>query len=165
MLLITSIVGVLLFSSAFRGGIAPIAGSIAPKVEIYNQDSRISLDDHRGKYVMLSFWSAADARSRLKTIELYDLVNQTNKAVNNGKEPNIEFMAVNFDRSERLFREVVNRENLDISSQHYARGGQADAIRRDYGLEKGYKSFLIDPTGHIVAVNPDRNTLTKHLSL
>ena len=164
-LLIMSIVGVLLFSSAFRGGIAPVAGSIAPKVEIYNQDSRISLNDYRGKYVMLSFWSAADARSRMKTIELYGIVNQANETVNHGEEPNVEFMAVNFDRSERLFREIATRDNLDLSSQHFVRGTQAEAIKRDYGLEKGYRAFLIGPSGHILAVNPDKNTLKKYLSL
>lgn len=162
-MLIAGIVVLLLFSSAFRGGIAPLAGSIAPSVVVKNQDSEFMLDKLRGKYVMLSFWSSSDAGSRLRCNELNSFVKSFNES--NSKEEQICFMSVNFDRSERLFNEIMRRDNLDAYSQFYVSGHNASKIKRDYGLEKGFKTFLVDPSGVIVAVNPKIEDLTKILSL
>lgn len=162
-MLIAGIIVLLLFSSSFQGGIAPLAGSIAPSVAIKNQDSSISLDGYRGKYVFLSFWSSSDAESRIRCNEMNAFV----KSINNDlqKEGQVGMLSVNFDRSERLFNEILRRDNLDATVQFHVSGHGASKIKRDYGLEKGLKSFVIDPTGRIVAVNPKKEDLNKIFSL
>lgn len=161
--LMMSIFVVLVFSSAFKGsGIAPVRGSIAPAVRLDNNDNVISPENYNGKYLLLNFWSAADGKSRLKANELTAAVKELNK--NAGNRDKISLVSVNFDRSEKLFREIVKRDNLDAQSQFYATGKQADKLRRAYNLQKGLNSFLIGPDNRIVAVNPDRKDLTKILS-
>lgn len=161
--LIVGFIVVLLFSSAFTGnGMAPRVGAIAPGIVVTDQDSVFKLHDFRGKYVLLSFWASSDARSRLKCNELDAVVKEINSA--SEAEPEVSLIAVNFDRSKRLFREIVRRDNLNEDSQFFAQGQEAERIQGDYDLKKGLNSFLIDPSGRIVAVNPDSKDLTKILS-
>ena len=68
-------------------------------------------------------------------------------------------LSVNFDRSERLFREIVRRDGLSAKSQFHVKGSQANQLIKDYHLESGMKSFLIDPEGRIVAKNPTEKML------
>lgn len=164
-MLCAAIVVLLLFSSAFKGsGIAPSVGSFAPRFEIRNEEASVSLDDYRGKYVVLSFWAAADARSRLRCNELTTAVDAVNSR-NDIADDRICLVAVNFDRSRKLFQEIVRRDNLDNDTQFYVDGSSADRLRRDYDLDNGYNSFLISPQGKIIAVNPTSDYLTKNLSL
>ncbi len=158
-----SIIVVLIFSTAFIGsGIAPARGSIAPALKLNDKENIIAPESFKGKYVLLNFWSAADGKSRLKTNELNAAVKELNKNDNNkGK---ISLVSVNFDRSEKLFHEIVKRDNLDAQSQFYATGKDAENLRRAYNLQKGLNSFLINPKGKIIAVNPSRNDLSRILN-
>ncbi len=159
-----SIMVLLLFSSAFQGGIAPLVGSIAPSVIVEKDNTPIGLDDSRGKYVILSFWSSSDAESRIRCNEVTALVKSLYET-DSQKEEQVRVMAVNFDRSERLFNEIVRRDNMDDASQFYVSGNSATMIKRAYGLDKGLKTFVIDPVGRIVAVNPDKEELSDLLKI
>lgn len=163
MKLMMSLFVVLVFSSAFTGsGIAPVRGSIAPAVKLNDKNNVLAPAQHQGKYLLLNFWSAADGKSRLKANELNTAVKELNGS--DGNDPKVSLVSVNFDRSEKLFREIVKRDNLDAQSQFYATGKEADKLRRAYNLHKGLSSFLIGPDGRILAVNPDKKDLTKILS-
>lgn len=156
-----SIIVVLIFSTAFIGsGIAPARGSIAPALKLNDTENIIAPESFKGKYVLLNFWSTADGKSRLKANELNAAINELDKNDNKGK---ISLVSVNFDRSEKLFHEIVKRDNLDTHSQFYA-GKDAENIRHAYNLHKGLNSFLINPKGKIIAVNPGREDLSRILN-
>lgn len=129
-------------------------GYNAPSMTIENSDTTLSLADMKGRYVIVTFWSSADADSRLRAYR-YD------EAAKLLPQERFCLLSVNFDRSERLFREIVRRDNLSAENHIHVEGSQANRIIHDYRLTEGFKSLLIDPKGRIVAMNPSIETLTK----
>lgn len=129
-------------------------GYNAPSMTIENSDTTLSLADMKGRYVIVTFWSSADADSRLRAYR-YD------EAAKLLPQERFCLLSVNFDRSECLFREIVRRDNLSAENHIHVDGSQANRIIHDYRLTEGFKSLLIDPKGRIVAMNPSIETLTK----
>ena len=139
--------------SAYSGRVYEAAeGYKAPLFKVEKSDTLVSLADLRGRYVLVNFWASTDAQSRLRAND-YDALGDY--------YPGERFchLSVNFDRSERLFREIVRRDNLMAETQFHVQGDDAAEIIDAYRLDKGYRSFLIDPDGMIVATNPDTRTL------
>lgn len=148
----------LLSVSASTGRVVQAAeGFTAPQFEISNSDSsvHISLADLKGSYVLLNFWDSADAMSRMATAD-YEAF-----ARSRSEEERFCLLSVNLDRSERLFREIVRRDNLSAKSQIHLTQDEASRLIEDYRLDKGNCAFLINPEGRIIAVNPTSDTLDK----
>lgn len=129
-------------------------GFNAPDLTIDNSHSALSLSDLKGKYVLVSFWASSNAQSRISAARYDDF----SKSLD---EERFCLLSVNFDRSERLFREIVRRDNLSAKSQFYVSGSNAETIFENYHLGNGFQSFLINPQGKIVATNPSNDTLKK----
>lgn len=121
-------------------------GEESPELIVENNDSVVDLSSFGGKYVLVDFWSASDAQSRIKSNEY--------NALDLESDPNVERVSINFDRSKRLFEEIVSRDNLNRETQYHVDRNEADRIIRDFDLKDGYKSYLIAPDGRIEAVNP-----------
>lgn len=126
-------------------------GSKMPNIEVRNHEATVNLKNLNGRYVLVDFWSAADGSSRLKS-------NQYN-ALDLERNDLIERVSVNFDRSENLFKEIVNRDRLNPSSQFHVNDRQAEKMLKKFGLNDGFKSFLVGPDGRIESVNPDPSYL------
>ena len=54
----------------------------------------------------------------------------------------LQVISVNFDRSKKLFEEIVRKDNLDAKSQFYVQGDKAAKIIDDYRLKDGYQTFF-----------------------
>lgn len=134
----------------------PERGEMAPDFAVTRNDSTVSLHDLRGKYVLVDFWSSADANSRLKSNEYNTL-----RVTDTGR---LKRVSVNFDRSEELFNEIVTRDHLDPDQQYFAGSTDFDKLIQDYGVNQGYNSYLIDPQGKIIAVNPDNTYLSNYFT-
>lgn len=129
-------------------------GFNAPDLTVDNSHSALSLSDLKGKYVLVTFWASSNAQSRISAARYDDF----SKSLD---EERFCLLSVNFDRSERLFREIVRRDNLSAKSQFYVSGSNAETIFENYHLGNGFQSFLINPQGKIVATNPSNDTLKK----
>lgn len=129
-------------------------GFNAPDLTVDNSHSALSLSDLKGKYVLVTFWASSNAQSRISAARYDDFSK-------NLDEERFCLLSVNFDRSERLFREIVRRDNLSAKSQFYVSGSNAETIFENYHLGNGFQSFLINPQGKIVATNPSNDTLKK----
>lgn len=127
-------------------------GSYAPPLDIRQADKAMTLDEMRGNYVLLNFWSSTDAASR-EAANLYTAWLRRNPG------SDIRLISVNFDSSGKLFSEIVRRDSLVPSEQFHVDGEKARSIIEDYGLEKGFGSVLISPEGNIIAHNPDPESL------
>lgn len=126
---------------------APVVGYCSPALSLTAADSSTTtLDAMKGKYVLVTFWSSSDAASRLRCNRYDTLCDGNDRLVH---------IAVNFDRNETLFEEVVRRDNLSRSSQYHVEGQQAHVIMKLYHLDRGLHSFLIDPSGVIRSIDPD----------
>lgn len=127
-------------------------GDLAPRIEFQGNDAaKIHFQNPQGTYTLLNFWAAYDAESRARNILLWNKVNKLGA----GK---VAFRSVSFDTKEAIFTETVRADHLDASTQLWDSRGKASDCYREYGLDKGFKNFLIDSEGVIVATNltPDR---------
>lgn len=148
LILLAAFVGVLLCSVGYSDSRYRTAvGQTAPTISLTHNSKTITLDDFRGEYVMLTFWSATNAPSR-RAVNVYTAWKR--------RHPRLPFnvIGVNFDDSRTLFDEIVRRDGLESSDQYFLSGADARAISDNYGLDGGFGSVLIDPSGKIIAHNP-----------
>ena len=131
-------------------------GYIAPNFSVENDCSSFELQQNKGNYVLLTFWSSLDAESRIANVQ-YD------RAVRELK--GVDYVAVNFDRSYGVYREVVKIDGVNNASQFFDCSGDRSSIYLRYGLKKGMKSLLLDKTGKVVAENPNPKELKRLMGL
>lgn len=133
-------------------------GYTAPEIEMVKNDSTdITLDKLRGKYVLVNFWDSGSALSRIAAGE-YD------KFSRSAADNKFKLLSINTDDNKKLFHEIVKNDNLDSSTQFHIDEVSTKNTRKEYRLEQGFSSYLIDPQGKIVAVNPSVSTLEKFLT-
>ncbi len=126
--------------------------------EVHGNHGEISLSDLKGKYVLVNFWDSHNAVSRIAAGE-YDRFFRDNK------HKNIQLLSVNTDDNLKLFNEIVRNDGLDSLTQFHIRNVKAHGISPGYHPEGGYSSYLINPAGKIIAVNPSIKTIKKIINL
>jgi hypothetical protein len=150
-LMIASLLVLLLTTSGFNdNSTGAMPGNIAPMINLQNDSTAVELSHYRGKFVIVSFWSSADAQSRA-------LCNTYNAWIKNNDPRNekVCLLGVNFDENSTMFSQIVRADNLDPKTQFNAKGKNAEKINSDYHLTKGYGTLLIDPNGRVIAANPN----------
>lgn len=151
--LIAGFVMLLLSTSAFVDKRQEaVLGEKAPALVVNRGEEAMSLESLEGNWVILSFWSAADAQSRIAQNEVAAYVRGVSDPV---KADGLEIVSVNFDRSEQLMKEIVRLDNLDENSQfHIEDADKANALRQAYRMNEGLRTFVINPEGELVAADP-----------
>ena len=127
-------------------------GTRSANFTIGNDDNVVTLNQFRGKMVLLTFWSSADAVARLDNMRYNRLTRQNDKLVQ---------LAVNFDRSRALFEEVVYADSLDTSSQFFCELQDRKPFEQKWGTSEQFNTYLIDSRGVVIAVNPSDKELLK----
>lgn len=128
-------------------------GDRAPVVSLTEGADSASVADYEGKYLLLSFWSSDDARSR-------QMCNEYSKwMAGNAGSDGIEMLAVNFDENETLFSRIVEADGMNPQAQFNVKGEVAEKIRNEFRLNDGLGALLISPDGVVLAANPDSHTL------
>jgi hypothetical protein len=153
-LLILAVLGLLtLFTSAYYSAPADSRiGYKAPSLVLGDDNNDLSpLQQQRGENVLLSFWSSDDPESRLDNLRYDRLV----RDMDNG----VVHVSVNLDRSESVFSSIVTIDNLDRSTHYHSSAEVQKSIIKSWRLEDGFHSFLLDPNGKILAIDPDASTL------
>ena len=147
--------GMLFASSGYNGKVfGTEQGDWAPVVSFTEDDAPVSVDQFRGKYLLLSFWSSTDASSRVDVNKYSSWIGSISA------DANVDHVAVNFDTNRTLFDEIVRRDNLTGTKQFNVQGDMARDIIESYGLSDGFGSVLIDPQGRVSAINPSKEELT-----
>lgn len=141
----------------FAGGYShfehrPRTGAEAPLLAVANADTTLRLDLSHGRYVLLDFWTSADAPSR-KSVNVYTAWQRRHP------DAPLSVAGINFDPSAALFHEIVRVDSLNPTEQFHASGDTARAIVRNYALRRGYGSVLINPEGVIECFNPTEEYL------
>lgn len=122
-------------------------GDIAPALT-FESAPNDALRALRGKYVLISFWSATNAPSR-------QAVGDYSSWLRSQSAGNVGMIAFNTDREESLFREIVKRDGLNQSLQFRLSEKATEHLMRDYNLHPGqYGTLLVNPDGRILAHNP-----------
>lgn len=146
---------VLLFilASAGSGNHAGVqVGEQAPNFEVANAEGALQLQQHRGKWVVVTFWSSADADSRIANM-MHDRAASSNTQ--------LEHVSLNFDESEALWTEIIRLDGVKANSQFYARNEAGAKIATAWKQSEGFTSVLIDPQGAVMALNPSEQMLNQ----
>jgi len=128
-------------------------GDIAPRIEFLGD---MSLQNHSERYTLLNFWAAYDAESRVRNVQLSNEVNKLSS-------DKVAMYSVSFDEKESIFEETVKVDQLEGSTQLREELGKESEVFKKFGLKKGYRSFLLNEKGVIVAVNITPDNLTEIL--
>jgi len=153
-LLTLAVLGIMtLLTSAYYSAPADSRiGYKAPALVLGNDNNDLSpLQQHRGENVLVTFWTSADAQSRLDNMR-YDRLSRGH---------NYAHVSVNLDRSISVFNSIVAIDNLDRSAQFSTSTEAQETIIKSWRLDEGYHTFLLDAQGKITAIDPDEATLAK----
>ena len=111
-IIVVSLLLLLVFFGSSSSGVETEAriGLQAPNFAVSNGEVTAQLQNCRGRYVVVTFWSSVDPESRMANI-VHDRV-----AAGNARLAHI---AVNYDSSEGVYRELVKLDSLDDDTQFY----------------------------------------------
>ncbi|MBD5226241.1 MAG: redoxin domain-containing protein [Bacteroidales bacterium] len=157
-LLIVSFAVLLIATSAFADKHQDVAiGNEMPPMVIKTDSMDISLPSLRGKWVILSFWSASDAGSRMAQNRMVTITRQLTQ--NNLNTP-VEMVSVNFDRSEQLMHEIINIDQLSSEMQfHIKDKDEIATLRKTLRMDNALRTFVINPQGELTSVDPTEDEL------
>lgn len=130
-------------------------GDKAPEFKICGDKQLVNLKDLRGKYVLLSFWASYDADSRMKNVSLNHVV---------GKTDNVEMVSVSFDDYKSIFNETIKKDRITTSNCFVELSGKRSDIYKKYRLHKGFKNYLLDDNGVIIAKDIEASELLSYIN-
>ena len=127
-------------------------GFKSPSLELGSDNNSLSpLLQHRGEVVLLTFWSSADAESRLDNMR-YDRLSRRDGVA-------FSHVSINLDRNVSVFNSIVAVDNLDRTAHFSTSQDVQESIIKAWRLDDGFHSFLLDKAGRIIAIDPDEHTL------
>lgn len=107
--------------------------------------TKINLSDLKGRKVLVNFWAAYDALSHKDNVLLSNVIENNDYPV--------QMVSVCFDKNESVYRKTLDMDKIDDSYQFLAKDEVYSDLYSRYQLEKGFKNYLIDENGIIVAMN------------
>ena len=167
-LLLIIMVGVLI-SRYFRLQPELINGQAAPnfKASLINQQT-FALSDLQGHYVLLDFWGSWCAPCRRQNPGLVRLY-ETYKGKEFTDAAGFEIVSIGIESSDRSWKMAIEKDNLHwpYHIKDLSLGGDetfSGPVSSLYEIKSVPTSYLLDPNGIIIAVNPGKNQVKKLLS-
>ena len=133
-------------------------GDVAPDFKIEstsNGQPAFKLGNLKGKYVLLSFWASYDASARVNNMLLDHALNDLPR--------NVKMVSVSFDRYQSIFDETLKQDRLGNARYFVEPDGEASNLFSLYHLDKGFKNYLLDEHGVIIAMNVRVEQLPNYL--
>ena len=134
-------------------------GDVAPDFTIEStSDAQYNFDltDLKGKYVLLSFWASYDAQSRMQNASLSNALRSTSQ--------DVEMVSVSFDEYKSIFNETIKKDQISTSNCFVELAGVSSDLYQTYRLKRGFKNFLLDENGVIVAKDVTVSELSSYLN-
>ncbi len=130
-------------------------GHPAPEIAFPSpQGDTLRLSDLRGNYVLLDFWASWCGPCRRKNPQFVELYRQfKNEKFDKGKH-GFTFYSYSLDKSKESWVTAIQTDGL-IWPNHTSDllGWNAEAARK-YGVNSIPRTFLLDPEGNIIMMNP-----------
>lgn len=121
-------------------------GQAAPEISLNNPEGNpISLSSLRGKYVLIDFWASWCGPCRQENPNVVRMYNKF-------KGKNFEIFGVSLDKSKEKWLEAIQKDQLSwvhVSDLKYWQSAGAEA----YGVQSIPATFLVDPSGKVIAKN------------
>ena len=132
------VIGGLLFSTGCnRGQLPRELGQPAPAFTIHDGSQTVSLDQYRGKVVLVTFWASYCAPCLEEFPSLLAL---------HQRLPELNILGVSIDDNAQAYRSFLARYNVDFPT---VRDPSMDVMHR-YGTIQIPEAYVINRSGHIV---------------
>ena len=129
-------------------------GDRAPEFKICSERQLVDLKDLRGKYVLISFWASYDAPSRMQNATLSHVASKNDK---------VEMVSVSFDEYKSIFNETIKKDKITTPNCFVETEGEQSELYQTYRLHKGFKNYLLDENGIIIAKDINAKQLAAYL--
>ena len=138
-------------------------GDVAPDFDIEptlknSNDAKFTLSNLKGKYVLLSFWASYDAQSRMQNTQLSNVLKLTNPR-------NIEMVSISFDEFSSIYKETVKMDEIETPNCFLITDGEESTLYDRYKINRGFKNYLLDESGVILAKNISATELPTYLRM
>ncbi len=131
-------------------------GAIAPEIALPDvNDSIIKLSSFAGKVVLIDFWASWCVPCRWSNPLVRKLYEKY-------KDRGFQVFAVSIDFQKEAWLQAIREDKLSYTHVVDNRGWYAQVIQQ-YFVDGIPMSFLLDKTGKIIAVNPERRKLEKKI--
>ncbi|WP_352422096.1 TlpA disulfide reductase family protein [Proteiniphilum sp.] len=104
-----------------------------------------NLHDYKGKKVVVNFWATYHAQSRANNVQLYNYLQS--------RDSDVAFVSVAFDENRNVVERTLMLDRLESKSQFYEISGTGSKTYKDFRLNEGFRNYLIDENGVIIAMN------------
>ncbi|MBB4035807.1 peroxiredoxin [Dysgonomonas hofstadii] len=143
-------------TSSLSEGIYP--GNLFPDIKNLENESgtKINLSDLKGQKILVNFWAAYDAYSHKDNVLLSHVIESKNYPV--------QMISVSFDKVESVFERTLKMDKIDPSYQFLVKNETSSDLFNQFRLEKGFKNYLIDENGVIIAMNLTASDLDQILN-
>lgn len=156
------IAGIVLITSSYTTrtsrlseGIYP--GNLMPKLSLKDESGKsLNLEHLNGVKVLVNFWAAFDAESHKNNVILWNTLQKENYP--------IVMLSVSFDKNKSVFEKTIEMDGIDSRYQYYETESTNSEMFQKYQLEQGFKNYLIDEEGKIMAMNITPDDLERLLN-
>lgn len=152
---LAAIISLMLMSGTTKNdkpSIGYFPGEQIPNIVLQDVSGKtFDLSRYKGKTVVLNFWAAYDAHSRAKNVLLSNYLKSGNQ--------DVVFLSVSFDENRAVFEKTLLWDKIESNSQFCDVNGTKSKLFKELKLEKGFKNYLIDENGVILAMNITPNEL------
>ena len=80
------------------------------------------------------------------------------------KADNVEMVSVSFDSYKSIFNETIKKDRISTSNCFVELAGVNSDIYNTYRLHKGFKNYLLDEKGVIIAKNINVSELSSYIN-
>ena len=115
----------------------------------------VTLDDYKGKYVLIDFWASWCAPCRVANPTLV-------KTYNALKDRNFTIVGISVDKSRKGWLKAIEKDELPWTNISNIKGW--DNVSDDYGVKAVPQNFLINPEGKIIDKNIEPHDLIEKLN-
>lgn len=142
-------------TSGLSIGINP--GNLIPDFTINDgSGNKLNLSNFKGQKLLVSLWAAYDADSHLNNVLLWNTLQKENF--------NLKMISISFDRSESIFKKTLSADGISNEFHFLDINGSNSDVYQKCKLVKGFKNYLLDENGVIIAVNLTPENLKTLLS-
>ena len=120
----------------------------APTFSLPDMNGKMySLEDFKGKYLLIDFWASWCAPCRTKNKEL-------NKHYQDLKDMGVNVVSVSLDNDRDKWLKALNEDQVSWLQLVDLDGFEKSKVRTDYKVERVPTVYLIDPEGKVLITNP-----------